>query len=204
MQAMILAAGRGQRMGEITTHTPKPLLPIGNTTLIEQVITQLHTANIDNIVVNTHYLGDKIHEHLKNYTITFSDEIEKLESGGGIINALDVLDDTFIVTNADVLSDYDFSTLTLPVDSLAHLVLVDNPQHNPRGDFEFQGRMHTFSGIGIYHKSLFTNYNTNTYLKLGTILLENLQHISFEYHSGLWVDVGTPQRLELANSCLNP
>lgn len=200
MQVMILSAGRGERMGELTINTPKPLLKVAGKSLIKHNIEKLHNANITNIVVNTHYLGDKIIKNLEKYNIDFSPENEKLESGGGIINALDKLDETFIVINADVLSDYDFSKLKLPKNSLAHLVLVDNPEHNLSGDFEFNNQKLTFSGIGIYHKKLFANYLNKKYLKLADVLYQNLGNISFEYHTGFWLDVGTPQRLEFANN----
>lgn len=200
MQAMILAAGRGKRMGALTDDTPKPLLEVGGKSLIQKNIEKLHNAKIFDIVVNTHYLGAKIQEHLKNYDITFSNEVQKLESAGGIINAFKLLDDVFMVVNADVLSDYDFTKLKLPKNSLAHLVLVDNPTHNLAGDFDFAGKKLTFSGIGIYHKSLFNNYLNEDYLQLGKVLRENLDTISFEYHAGFWLDVGTKQRLDFANS----
>jgi MurNAc alpha-1-phosphate uridylyltransferase len=200
MQAMILAAGRGERMGELTKNIPKPLLKVGNKTLIEHNIEKLYNAKIFDIVVNTHYLGDKIIKHLQNYDIKFSEEKQKLESAGGIIYAFDKLDEVFVVINADVLSDYDINKLTLPKNSLAHLVLVDNPEHNPNGDFDFNGKKLTFSGIGIYHKSLFDNYLNEKYLQLGKVLKENTNKISFEYHSGFWLDVGTPERLDFANS----
>jgi MurNAc alpha-1-phosphate uridylyltransferase len=199
MQAMILAAGRGERMGELTKNTPKPLLKVGDKTLIEHNIEKLHNAKIFDIVVNTHYLGDKIIKHLQNYDIKFSEEKQKLESAGGIIYAFDKLDEVFVVINADVLSDYGINKLTLPKNSLAHLVLVDNPEHNPNGDFDFNDKKLTFSGIGIYHKSLFNNYLNEKYLQLGKVLKENTNKISFEYHSGFWLDIGTPERLNFAN-----
>lgn len=199
MQAMILSAGRGERMGELTKDTPKPLLKVAGKSLIKRNIEKLNNAKITNIVVNTHYIGDKIIKHLEKYNINFSNESEKLESGGGIINALNKLDDTFIVINADVLSDYDFTKLKLPKNSLAHLVLVDNPEHNKDGDFEFNHQKLTFSGIGIYHKKLFTHYLDKQYLKLADVLYQNLVNISFEHHQGFWLDVGTPQRLQFAN-----
>ena len=204
MQAMILAAGRGSRMQELTKSTPKPLLIVGGVSLIERVIERLHYANITDIVVNTHYLGDKIIKRLEKYPIVFSQEEKELESAGGIINAFDKLDEVFIVANADVLSDYDFGKLSLPFGSLAHLVLVDNPEHNPRGDFMHNNTSLTFSGIGIYHKSLFDKYRNKhkgaAYLPLGKVLKENQDAITFEHHQGLWIDVGTPERLHLANS----
>lgn len=200
MQVMILAAGRGKRMGYLTKTTPKPLLKLGNTTLIENNIANLKKAEITDIVVNTHYLGDKIVKYLENYNIKFSNEVVNLETAGGIINALPMLDEVFMVINADILSDYNFKNLKLPKNSLAHLVLVKNPEHNINGDFEFDNQKLTFSGIGIYHQKLFTNYQQGEPLTLGKVLKDNLANISFEYHRGLWLDVGSIERLNFAQS----
>jgi len=200
MQALILAAGRGSRMGILTKTTPKPLLKIGKTTLIENNIHKLQNAKITDIVVNTHYLADKIIKHLKKYDIKFSNETTELETAGGIINAISSLENTFIVINADVFSDYNLQNLKLPQNSLAHLVLVKNPEHNPTGDFYFKDQKYTFSGIGIYDKKLFTNYKKDEKLALGKVLKDNLENISFEVYNGKWLDVGTPERLETANN----
>lgn len=199
MQAMILAAGRGERMNNLTKNTPKPLLKVAGKSLIEYNIDNLHKAKINKIIINTNYLGEKIIQHLQDYDdIIFTRENNILESAGGIINAFDKLDEIFIVVNSDVLTDYDLSTLKLPTDSLAHLVLVDNPPHNINGDFTFNSQKLTFSGIGIYHKKLFKNYNG--YCKLGDVLRNNLNAISFEKHCDFWIDVGTKERLVEANN----
>ncbi len=199
MQAVILAAGRGKRMMPLTKNTPKALLTIAGLSLIEHNILKLTSANISKIIINTHYLSAQIIQKLANkYSyIYFSQEVKKLESGGAILNIINKLDDIFIILNADIMHNYDLTKLQLPAKSLAHLILIDNPQHNKDGDFYFKNKKLTFSGIGIYSKKLFTKYNQG-YIKLATIIQDNLNEISFEHHSGMWIDVGTIDRLKQA------
>ncbi|MBT5164494.1 MAG: nucleotidyltransferase family protein, partial [Candidatus Thioglobus sp.] len=142
MIAMILAAGRGERMMPLTENTPKPLIKVKGITLIEHSINALKKAGIIDIVINIAYLGEQIKTHLGDgskfgINITYSDEsLGVLETAGGIIKALPLLGDKpFIVINSDVLCDYNLSQLTLPIGALAHLVLIDNPAHNSNGDF---------------------------------------------------------------------
>ncbi|HBG03677.1 MAG TPA: hypothetical protein DEP15_04375 [Gammaproteobacteria bacterium] len=217
--AMILAAGRGQRMMPLTANTPKPLIKVKNTTLIEHSINALKQAKITNIVINTSYLGEQLITHLGDGSkfgvrINYSDESAgALETAGGIIKALPLLGDKpFVVINSDVLCDYDLSKLTLPIGSLAHLVLIDNPPHNPNGDFSLvnnhqvtnvHGQSYTFSGIGIYHPDLFKSHlEFEQKLPLYPILKEAIANgqLSGEYHNGYWQDVGTPDRLKQANN----
>jgi len=217
--AMILAAGRGQRMMPLTANTPKPLIKVKGMTLIEHSINQLKKAKITNIVINTSYLGEQLIEHLGDGSnfgvrITYSDESSgALETAGGIIKALPLLNSKpFIVINSDVLCDYDLSKLTLPVGSLAHLVLIDNPPHNPNGDFSLinnhqitniHGQSYTFSGIGIYHPDLFKSHlEVEQKLPLYPLLKEAIANgqLSGEHYNGYWQDVGTPERLEQANN----
>ncbi len=219
MIAMILAAGLGQRMMPLTKNTPKPLIEVKGIKLIEHSINALKKAEITDIVINISYLGEQIKSYLGNgkkfgVSITYSDESEgALETAGGIIKALPSLGDKpFIVINSDVLCEYDLSKLKLPIGSLAHLVLVDNPKHNPNGDFSLANehqiinsttKSYTFSGIGIYHPNLFkTHKNTKGKLPLYPILKEAIINVqlSGEYFDGIWQDVGTPERLELANN----
>jgi MurNAc alpha-1-phosphate uridylyltransferase len=215
--AMILAAGRGERMMPLTANTPKPLIKVKGTTLIEHSINALKQAKITNIVINTSYLGEQLSQHLGDGSnfgvrITCSDESSgALETAGGIIKALPLLGSKpFIVINSDVLCDFDLSKLTLPIGSLAHLVLIDNPPHNPNGDFSLvnnhqitnvHGQSYTFSGIGIYHPDLFKSHlGAEQKLPLYPILKEAIANgkLSGEYFDGYWQDVGTPERLELA------
>jgi len=217
--AMILAAGRGERMMPLTANTPKPLIKVKDTTLIEYSINALKQAKITNIVINTSYLGEQLSSHLNSLSnldihITYSDESSgALETAGGIIKALPLLGNKpFIVINSDVLCDYDLSKLTLPIGSLAHLVLIDNPQHNPNGDFSLvnnhqitniHGQSYTFSGIGIYHPDLFKSHlSIEQKLPLYPLLKEAIVNgqLSGEYYNGYWQDVGTPERLKQANN----
>jgi MurNAc alpha-1-phosphate uridylyltransferase len=217
--AMILAAGRGQRMMPFTENTPKPLIKVKGIALIEHSINQLKKAKITNIVINTSYLGEQLSERLGDGSdfgvrITYSDESSgALETAGGIIKALPILGSKpFVVINSDVLCDYDLSKLTLSVGSLAHLVLIDNPPHNPNGDFSLvnnhqitniHGQSYTFSGIGIYHPDLFKSHlMSEQKLPLYLLLKEAIANgqLSGEHYNGYWQDVGTPERLKQANN----
>jgi len=167
---MILAAGRGERLRPLTDETPKPLIKVAVKSLIEYHLENLANAVFKRIVINTAWLSGKIHQQLgdgSNYgaSISYSDEGEALETAGGIINALPLLGDKpFLVVNGDIWCDFDFSTLPeLNNSTQAHLVLVNNPDHNQKGDFALQDNlikntgkpMYTFSGIGIYSASFF-------------------------------------------------
>lgn len=214
MKAMILAAGRGKRMRSLTDHTPKPLLKVGDKSLIEHHLVRLAESGIVDIVINTAYLGEKIHKALGNgaqfgVTIEYSHETQALETAGGIKNALPLLgDEPFLVLNADIWCPFPFHTITLPSMRLAHLVLVDNPTHNPHGDFAFDadqcvphGEQHlTFSGIGVYSPVLFSE-QPNGYAPLAPLLREHiaLGHVSAEHFQGTWSDIGTPERLHQLN-----
>lgn len=219
MIGMILAAGRGERMMPLTKNTPKSLIKVKDLTLIEYSINALKKSNIIDIVINIAYLGKQIKSYLGDgskfgVNIAYSDESSgALETAGGIIKALPLLGSKpFIVINSDVLCDYDLSKLTLPVGSLAHLVLIDNPTHNPNGDFSLvnnhqvtnvHGQSYTFSGIGTYHPDLFKSHlEFKQKLPLYPILKEAIANgkLSGEHYDGYWQDVGTPERLELANN----
>jgi MurNAc alpha-1-phosphate uridylyltransferase len=216
MLAMILAAGRGERMRPLTDHTPKPLLPAGGKPLIVWHIERLVAAGITELVINHAHLGLQIEQALGNGArfgahIRYSDEGTALETAGGIAYALPLLGDApFAVVNGDVYCDYDFSGLpgrarTLAdSDDLAHLVLVDNPEHNPKGDFGLQAQRitddaprFTFSGIGVYKPALFAGIERGSKAPLAPLLREQiaLGAVSGEHHRGTWLDIGTPQRL---------
>lgn len=220
MRAMILAAGLGKRMQPLTADRPKPLLKVGDKTLIEHQIERLVAAGISGIVINHFYLGGMIEELLgkgKKYgtSISYSREPIRLETAGGIIKALPKLvDDCFVVVNADIWTDFDFATLQPidGVDRLAHLVLVENAEHNPHGDFNIDedGRVHedrsardqrlTFSGISVMHKNLFRGYPIqprSTVPLLQAAMRED--RVSGEVFEGLWMDIGTPERLQEVN-----
>lgn len=213
---MILAAGQGKRMMPLTKNTPKPLMKAQGLTLIEHSINALKNAGITEIVINISYLGEQIKSYLGNgskfgVNIHYSDESEgALETAGGIIKALPLLGiSPFVVINSDVLCDYDLSNLILPTNSLAHLLLIDNPKHNLAGDFSLNDtqltlantKTYTFSGVGIYHPTLFRPYLFEKKLTLSKVLKVAIakNQISAEYYTGYWQDIGTPERLELAN-----
>ncbi len=217
MRAMILAAGRGERMRPLTDHTPKPLLQAGGKPLIVWHIERLVRAGITDIVINHAHLGAQIEEALGNGSqfgarIRYSSEGTALETAGGIAFALHLLgDQPFAVVNGDVYCDYDFGHLPALAASLqqnhksAHLVLVENPGHHPGGDFGLHAGQVTdalpkltFSGIGLYSPLLFAHIPRGTKAPLAPLLREQiaLGKVGGEFHRGTWVDVGTPQRLE--------
>ena len=225
MKAMILAAGRGERMRPLTDTLPKPLLEVNGKPLIVYHIEKLVAAGIKDIVINHAWLGEKIPAYLGNGSqyganITYSAEINgALETAGGIAKALPLLDQEapFIVVNGDVFTDYDFNDLpSLASDKQAHLVLVNNPEHNASGDFlcsegvllnkiekEMSAGTFTFSGIAIYRASFFKalSKDSETVQALGPMLRNAAQKslASASVYQGSWTDVGTPERLAKLN-----
>ena len=218
MKAMILAAGLGNRMRPLTLHTPKPLLEVGGKPLIVWHIEKLQNIGIKDIVINTAWLGEKLVQALGNgsqfgVNILWSHEGEGLETAGGIINALPLLgQEPFILVNGDVWSTMDFSTL-LDVkleNDLAHLVLVENPAQHPNGDFTLaNGRAYTFdqnqpgealtySGVAVIQPGMFAGLE-NGKRPLAPLLKQAMleQQISASKMQGVWVDVGTPERLNV-------
>ncbi len=219
MKAMILAAGRGERLRPLTDSTPKPLLKANNKALIEYTIEALVKAGIVDIVINLAYLGEQIEAYLGNGSryqanIQYSHEGESgLETAGGIKKALPLLgSEPFLVINADIACDFPLQTLTHQQVKLAHLVLIKNPRHNPAGDFAISTNHHlnsfddikfTFSGIGLYRPELFAN------LKPGKSALAPLlkaamtnQQITGALHDGFWMDIGTEERLNALEHAL--
>ncbi len=264
MKAMILAAGRGERMRPLTDHTPKPLLAAGGKPLIVHHLERLARAGFRDLVINHAHLGERIAAALGDGSrwgvrIAYSPEGTALETGGGIFRALPLLGpEPFLVVNGDVWTDLDFAPLALPAGRLAHLILVDNPPHHPRGDFRLarglvraepplvtqpqhadgrpasppppglteaplhrqghrgppatspaahdgglahdlqleSGRRLTFSGIGIYHPDLFRDCQPGAF-PLAPLLRAAMAQarVTGEHYSGLWLDIGTPQRL---------
>lgn len=218
MKAMILAAGRGERMRPLTDTTPKPLLKVDKLCLIEHHILNLKKAGITDLVINTAWLAEKIHKKLGNgsnygVSITYSDEGEALETGGGIKKALPLLgESSFLVVNGDVWCDYDYKNLpNLKKECLAHLILVDNPQQHPEGDFSIKkgllsnndNEKKTYSGIGIYSPKLFTQKEER--FPLGPLLRSAADNnlISAENYTGYWLDIGTPERLQKLQTLLS-
>lgn len=210
MKAMILAAGRGERMRPLTDETPKPLLPAGGRALIEYHIEGLARAGFTDLVVNHAHLGAQLEAALGDgsrygVSIHYSPEGEALETGGGIFRALPRLGpEPFVVVNGDIWTDYPFACLPHQLVGLAHLVLVDNPPHHPQGDFALdRGRIHdhdgprlTFSGIGVYRPALFDGCRDGRF-PLAPLLRRAMAagQVTGERYGGRWVDVGTPERL---------
>ncbi len=221
MMAMILAAGRGERMRPLTDHTPKPLLQAGGKPLIVWHIERLVRAGITDLVINHAHLGAQIEQALGDGSqfgarIRYSPETVALETAGGIAYALSLLgDEPFAVVNGDVYCDYDFARLPVLADRLknnrdnAHLVLVNNPSHHPRGDFMLHEErvlpanaeadtLLTFSGLGLYQPALFGHIVRGSKAPLAPLLRQQiaLDKVSGDYYRGMWVEVGTPQRLD--------
>lgn len=211
MKAMILAAGRGERMRPLTDSTPKPLLRAGGKTLIEYLIESLAAGGFRELVINSAHLGDQLEAFLgdgRRYglNIVWSREREgALETGGGIQRALPLLgNDYFLVVNADIWTDYPFARLQRRFEGLAHLVLVDNPAQHLQGDFALRGARvseqgsprFTFSGIGVYHPDLFMDCQPGRF-PLAPLLRTAMAaaKVYGEHFTGIWRDIGTVERL---------
>ncbi|MDH5786475.1 MAG: nucleotidyltransferase family protein [Chromatiales bacterium] len=217
---MILAAGRGERMRPLTDHTPKPLLTAGGKRLIEYHLESLVRAGYSQIVINHAHLGAQIEAVLgdgRRYgaSIHYSPEGEgrALETGGGIFRALPLLVEApFVVVNGDVWCDYPFDRLQSLDTTAAHLVLVPNPPQHPQGDFYLhqgkvsdsgEGGRYTFSGIGLYHPSLFNGCEPGPF-PLAPLLRQAMAEgrVSGELYTGHWYDIGTPERLQQLDTML--
>lgn len=226
MRAMILAAGRGERMRPLTDHLPKPLLSVGGQPLIVWHLRRLAAAGIQDIVINHAWLGDRIVELLGdgsryNVQISYSAETNALETAGGIVQALPQLGDApFLVMNGDVWCDWNpveaFQQATILQNNanLAWLLLVDNPKQHLLGDFALSpdGKVGahgapklTFAGIGVYHPSLFAGLIPGTATRLAPLLVSAMeQHrVQGRHYAGGWTDVGTPERLAALDADLS-
>lgn len=215
--AMILAAGRGERMRPLTDHMPKPLLAVADKPLIVHHIERLAAAGYRQLVINHAHLGAQIVAALGDgaafgVQIHYSAEVRALETGGGIFQALPLLGNApFVVINGDIWTDYDPNALALGADDLAQLVLVDNPPQHPTGDFSLeQGRVRadgtprlTFSGIGLYRPALFAGCVPGAF-PLAPLLRTAMAagRVSGQWHRGRWFDIGTPERLAELNQLL--
>ncbi|OLU26386.1 mannose-1-phosphate guanylyltransferase [Pseudomonas sp. PA15(2017)] len=219
MKAMILAAGRGERLRPLTLHTPKPLVRAAGVPLIEYHVRALARAGFSELVVNHAWLGQQIEDYLGDgerygVRIRYSAEGEPLETGGGIFKALSLLgDEPFVVVNGDIFTDFDFSTLRRPFSEKAHLVLVDNPAHHLAGDFRLAEELVadaeagdaslTYSGIAVLSPELFSGCQPGAF-KLAPLLRDAMtsQQVTGEHFTGRWVDVGTHERLAEVESLL--
>lgn len=220
-RAMILAAGRGERLRPLTDHTPKPLIPVGGKPLIEHHIERLAAAGVTDIIINLAHLAEQIPAALGDGSrwslrLHYSWENQHptaLETAGGIRHALPLLSDTFLLVNGDIFTDYPFAELLArPAPEAFHLVLVPNPDHHPQGDFALDnGQLrpantgtacHTYAGIGLYQKALFADLPEGR-AALGTLLKTHIAQGqgSGERFDGTWLDVGTVERLAQADQC---
>lgn len=213
---MILAAGRGERMGDITTRIPKPLLKVGNKRLIEYTLENLQKAGITDIVINIAHLAEQIRDTLGNgsrygVNIVYSHEETRLEVGGGIYNALPLLGkEPFIVISGDIITDYPLEQLTtrqqVTGESLAHLILVRNPIYHQFGDFAINANgylallgkpKYTFANIGYYHPDIFAECQPG-FFPWNKVLFPKIESnlVTGELYEGLWYNVGTLSELE--------
>ena len=216
MKAMILAAGLGKRLKPLTNDIPKPLLKVGNQSLIERNIRSLLNYGFDEIVINVSYLGKMVTEHVlelfPNNKIIFSEESEPLGTGGGIKNALKLLgDEPFMLINADIYHNINLAAVKT-ASKYAHLVGVKNPEHNIQGDFSLDNNIvlarselndFTWSGISIINPTIFSQLQTQEmpFDIWNSVLMQfiNNNKITAEIYEGIWIDTGTIDRLELAN-----
>lgn len=214
MKAMILAAGKGERMRPLTLTTPKPLLPAGGKPLIVHHLERLKAAGFREVVINHAWLGTQIETELGNgsnvgLAIEYSRESDPLETAGGILHALPLLtssgDEWFVVINGDIWCDFDLAQLTPPENADALLVMTGNPDHNPAGDFCLQAdgtvidngpETLTFTGISLLNRNLFSGLQPGA-RKLAPILRDAMTRgrVTGIRHTGHWMDIGTPERL---------
>lgn len=218
MNAMILAAGRGERMRPLTDDCPKPLLSAGGRPLIDWQLGALARAGFRRVVINTAWQAEKLRAYVGGggawgLDVRYSDEGDHaLETAGGIAHALPLLGpQPFVVINGDIHTDYPFERLTPPTGRRAHLVLVDNPPQHPEGDFALDGARVTtgtdmrltFAGIGVYRPALFSGLPARP-MRLAPILTRAIAAglVSGEHYRGAWHDIGTPERLRELDSRL--
>lgn len=219
MKAMILAAGKGERLRPLTLHTPKPLVRAAGVPLIEYHLRALAAAGFTEVVINHAWLGQQIEDYLGDgeqfgVSIAYSAEAEPLETGGGIFQALPLLGtEPFVLINGDIFTDYPFAQLRQPLAGLAHVVLVANPDHHAAGDFHLLNRQVsdarpdqanlTYSGIAVLSPALFADCQPGAF-KLAPLLRAAMAagQVSGELFCGCWVDVGTHERLAQVESLL--
>lgn len=217
MRAMILAAGRGTRMGEHVKELPKVLLPVNGKMILEYHLENLQRAGVTDVVINLHYLGDKIKETLgdgKRYGVTvhYSPEKELLGMGGGVHHALPLLgSEPFFVVSGDMWTRYDFRNLPQHIEQLAHLVLVDNPPFHPEGDYSLENGFVTlpakttynYAGFGVFRPEFFQAGGAGSY-GITTLLDPAIKEraVTGEYFAGDWVNLNTYAQLTELNQRL--
>ena len=213
MNAIILAAGKGERLKPLTDKIPKPLIEVSGKTLLERNINRLDENGVRNIIVNGSKMGEKIESFLEKYeqsamNIKFINEGEEpLGTAGAIFNIIDnglITDEQFWVINADIITSFSFKGIFLKPGIMRHVVLVPNPEHNPNGDFCLDGdrvtissnQRYTFSGISFFSTNCFKQ-SSKRYFSLADLLNEYIDKkmITGELFQGDWLDVGTANRL---------
>jgi N-acetyl-alpha-D-muramate 1-phosphate uridylyltransferase len=223
MKAMILAAGKGERMRPLTEKTPKPLLHVGGKPLIEYLIESLNQSGFTELVINHAWLGEQVEAVLGDgsrfgSSIVYSSENEPLNTAGGIIKALPLLrDEPFLIVNGDIWTDYSFSTLKAysNLEELAHLVMVANPPQHPAGDYVLDSNNYlslrdpdktkeealTYCGIAVLHPKLFQGLAVEK-IPLARLFKTAIKQkqITAEYYQGEWFDIGTVARLKKLNT----
>jgi len=217
MRALILCAGRGEGLRPLTDTTPKPLIRVAGETLLARHLSRLAAAGFKQVVVNTAHLAEQISDYIGDgsrwgLTIRLSHEpAGALETGGGMRNALPLLGPgPFVAINGDIWTDLDFAHLPTSLAGQAHLILVDNPPHNPKGDFGLAGQQvinqpasHTFSGIGVYHPVLLAHHQPGRFSVVPLLRRAiDAGQVSGQVMTGRWFDIGSHQRLALAESKL--
>ncbi len=226
MKAMILAAGRGERMRPLTDAIPKPLLRVGGKALIVWQIERMVAGGFTDLVINVSWLGEQIVDALGDgadygVRIRYSREIEALESLGGVVEALPLLDmdhptEAFAVVSADIYTEFDYAGLAdaavtvsqnYPA-QVAHFVLTDNPPFHPKGDMALeqgrialQGRRYNYGNMGVFHPEIFSGLQRGAKLKLFPWAYQFLegQRVTGEHYGGVWENVGTVEQLMALN-----
>lgn len=216
--AMILAAGRGERLRPLTDHVPKPLIKLNHQPLIAHHLTHLAQAGYQRVIINHAYLGGQIKQFIQQHEtqgleIIFSPEPPgALETGGGILNVLPILGkEPFITLNGDIYTDYNLKNLMLPTKSLAHVILVNKPSYRETGDYGLSphgvlnntDKNYIFSGVTVYHPDFFKHATTGRY-SVTPMMRQFAEHqsITGELYHGLWFDIGSLEQLALAEKTL--
>lgn len=212
-QAMILAAGRGKRLGALSLRNPKPLLKVEHRTLIEYHLSKLASAGYKRIIINVSYMGQKIIDYLGDgsrfglHIIYSIENPEPYGTGGGILNALHHFNhQPFLLLSADIWSDIDYSDIRLPKGSLAHCVLVPNPDYNPRGDMtlgadniveSIVGNTQTYANISVLHPDFFNQCNKKSFaLSIPLFAAIKQRKVSGQLFNGQWFNVGTANEIK--------
>ncbi len=209
MRAMILAAGRGERLRPLTDRLPKSLVEVRGQSLLERHLQHIGAAGIQKVVINLGWLGEQIAERVGSgarygLDVCYSPEGDNiLETGGGIHKALPMLgSDPFLVVNADIFTDMPVPDVDLPGDAVGHLVLVPTPTYREHGDFSLRNGTignepeHTFSGVAIYRPEFFEGCEAGRFSVVPMLRkAADEQKLTGSIYAGAWADIGTPERL---------